>query len=188
VSALVPVEALRRVRQLHASVDASVARLEALHRGRSQCREGCHDCCVDDLAVSRAEAARILEDHGAMLAVGAPAPAGGCAMLDERGACRVYASRPYVCRTQGLPLRWVDDEAGVEQRDVCPKNDPPPSAAAPALEDLPAEHCWTIGRVEEALVAIAAIGGAPVSPAAGEGHAASAERVPLRALFDVAKL
>ena len=37
-----------------------------------------------------------------------PHPPGACAMLDADGACRVYAARPYVCRTQGLPLRWAE--------------------------------------------------------------------------------
>lgn len=186
MSQLVPVEALRRVRQLHGAIDAAVSRLEALHRARSQCRVGCNDCCVDDLAVSQAEAARILDEHGALLAATAPGPRGACAMLDERGACRVYGSRPYVCRTQGLPLRWIDEEAGVERRDVCPKNDPPPSAAAPALEDLPADHCWTLGLAEQALAAIASIRD---GSAEGDGDLERAEaRIPLRALFDVAKL
>jgi hypothetical protein len=81
-----------------------------------------------------------------------------------------------VCRTQGLPLRWVDEEKGVEHRDVCPKNDPPPSAEVPSLEDLPPAHCWTIGGAEAVIAAIAELGPTPDA------------RLPLRALFDVAKL
>ena len=34
-------------------------------------------------------------------------PEGACAFLDGEGGCRVYPDRPYVCRTQGLPLRWI---------------------------------------------------------------------------------
>lgn len=90
-----------------------------------------------------------------LLASAAPAPVGACAFLDANGACRVYASRPYVCRTQGLPLRWLDETDDgdiVELRDICPLND---DSAAP-VEALADEACWTIGPVEEALAGLEA--------------------------------
>jgi len=72
-----------------------------------------------------------------------------CAFLDDAGACRIYSHRPYVCRSQGVPLRWTDeDEAGdlVELRDICPLNE-----AGTPIEALPAESCWSIGWAETAL-------------------------------------
>jgi len=97
-----------------------------------------------------------------------PGPAGGCAFLDDAGACRIYPHRPYVCRTQGLPLRWAEDEgdAVVERRDICPLN-----AEGLLIEDLPAEAMWTLGPVERRLAAAQARTGDPE------------RRVPLRALF-----
>ncbi len=86
-------------------------------------------------------------------------------MLGAEGECRVYASRPYVCRTQGLPLRWA--EAGTERRDICPLND-----AAGDLLELPPEACWTLGPVEQRLAA------AQARASGGE-----ATRVTLRSLF-----
>jgi len=106
-------EVIAQVRRLHASVDGSAKRLEVLHEPRLQCRRGCSDCCADDLTVSVAEAARILHENAELLASATPGEAGGCAMLDADGACRIYASRPYVCRTQGLPLRWLETDASV---------------------------------------------------------------------------
>ena len=92
------------------------------------------------------EAERIRRHHADLLDQGRPHPAGACAFLDDEGACRIYEDRPYVCRTQGLPLRWIqEDEQGlvVEYRDICPLNE-----EGPALEELPEEDCWTIGPTE----------------------------------------
>jgi hypothetical protein len=88
-----------------------------------------------------------------LLSGAAPHPVGRCAFLDGRGRCRVYGDRPYVCRTQGLPLRWLgDDEVGrtVEFRDICPLNASP----GPPVESLTQEDCWTIGPVESDLARI----------------------------------
>jgi Fe-S-cluster containining protein len=82
---------------------------------------------------------------------GAPHPEGACAFLDAEGACRVYADRPYVCRTQGLPLRWILEEEGAECRDVCELNDAPIAGAWPTILELPEEACFTLGGPEERL-------------------------------------
>lgn len=98
------------------------------------------------------EAERIRERHADLLLFGEPHPEGACAFLDAQGACRIYAERPYVCRTQGLPLRWLEEDGDgeiVEQRDICPLN-----AEGPALETLPAEACWLLGPFEQRLVAL----------------------------------
>ena len=51
----------------------------------------------------------IRAEQAELLGKGRPHPPGACAFLDGEGACRVYDSRPYRCRTQGLPLRWFDE-------------------------------------------------------------------------------
>jgi hypothetical protein len=134
--------------QLYAEVDRQAEALHALHAARLQCRRGCNSCCVDGLTVFEVEAENIRRHHGDLLADGAPHPEGGCAFLDEQGACRIYTHRPYVCRTQGLPLRWIEhrDGGAVELRDICPLNE-----AGEPVETLPAEVCWTIGPFEDRL-------------------------------------
>jgi hypothetical protein len=130
---------------LHADVDRVTRRLHVVHAARSHCREGCSSCCVDDLTVFEVEAARVRLRYSELLATGAPHAAGACAFLDERGACRIYAERPYVCRTQGLPIRWSEDEGDgdVELRDICPLNE-----AGKPIAQLAADECWTLGPVE----------------------------------------
>ena len=147
-------EALANLIALHEEVDHQAAALQELHADRLQCRRGCASCCVDDLSVFEVEAVRIRIACADVLAE-APHGPGGCAFLDAEGACRIYDHRPYVCRTQGLPLRWADpDQPGIERRDICPLNE----AGAP-VETLPAGACWELGPVEARLAAMDGRGG-----------------------------
>jgi RimJ/RimL family protein N-acetyltransferase/Fe-S-cluster containining protein len=142
------------IETLHREVDEGTRSLEAIHRDRLRCRPGCCFCCVDEITVFEIEAERIQRHHPELLATGEPHPVGGCAFLDDDGACRIYEHRPYVCRTQGLPLRWEDETpAGepAELRDICPLNE-----SGPAVAELPAQECWEIGPFEERLAALQA--------------------------------
>ena len=126
---------------------------------------------MDGLTVFEVEAERIRRAQADLLATERPHPAGACAFLDHAGACRIYADRPYVCRTQGLPLRWLEgagEEGSFELRDICPLND----VESHPVEDLPPESCWTIGPVEDRL--------ARLQEEWGDGEL---RRVPLRSLF-----
>jgi len=157
--------------RLHREVDAGAGALAARHRERLRCGRGCHACCVDGLTVFEVEAERIRAHHPELLRSGRPHAPGGCAFLGDAGECRVYADRPYVCRTQGLPLRWLDEDAPgevVERRDICPLNE-----AGEPVEALPESACWTLGPIEDRLRRLqeAADGG-------------TGRRVALRALFE----
>ncbi len=129
---------------------------------------------MDDLTVLPIEAELIRSRHGTLLREGTPNPAGACAFLGRAGECRIYADRPYVCRTQGLPLRWFsEDDSGEirERRGICPLN-----AEGPALESLPEGNCWLIGPTELELANLQA-----------EIRDPDESRVALRALFDRAR-
>lgn len=157
---------------LYAAVDAQAGVLAQVHEGRLVCRRGCCMCCVDDLTVFEVEAENIRQRHAGLLNSAQPHAAGACAFLDDEGACRIYLDRPYVCRTQGLPLRWLQEEDNgdfIELRDICPLND---EGDFEPIEELPAEECWSIGPVEEHL--------AKLQLQFGDGSLA---RVALRSLF-----
>ena len=139
------------IQTIHRDIDLRASEVEAQNAGRLHCRQGCAGCCIDDITVFEAEAAPIRQAYRELLEHGQPHAEGACAFLDETGTCRIYASRPYVCRTQGLPLRWLDDEEGIERRDICELNDLPVEGATPTLLDLPIEACWTLGPIEERL-------------------------------------
>lgn len=138
-------ELLNELAALHARVDEAAAKLAAVHRDRLACKRGCIGCCVDELTVFEIEAERIRRFMGPL----EPHPPGRCAFLSEDGACRVYEVRPYVCRTQGLPLRWIDEELEAELRDICELNE-----AEPRIETLDEGDCWTIGPIESELAAL----------------------------------
>jgi len=165
----VPLPILDQVTRLHAAVDAMAVPVTRANEARLHCRKGCAGCCVDDITVFAVEADAIVRSHEALLEEATPHAVGRCAFLDEEGACRIYASRPYVCRTQGLPLRWIEeDEQGPQElRDICALN-----VEGPPLEELSADTCWTIGPAEAHLARMQreVDGGAP-------------QRVSLRSLF-----
>lgn len=87
-----------------------------------ECRSGCAGCCHVELAVSAVEAAAIthhfaqladvdrqslrttLKAHLSRPVVSDEDPR--CVMLRDDDTCAIYAARPLVCRSQGLPLLY----------------------------------------------------------------------------------
>lgn len=167
-----PDAALKKLIALHEEVDEAASALVQRHAQRMHCKRGCCDCCVDGLSVFDIEAERIRRNHAELLETREPHAEGACAFLDDEGACSIYPDRPYVCRTQGLPLRWLDtSDKGetVEMRDICPLNN---NGGGTPVEKIQAEDCWTVGPFEYRLSRTqVAHGGAPP------------RRVELRALF-----
>ena len=114
---------MTRLGELHAKVDAFFTRVEARHGEDMQCRTGCSDCCRVRLTVTAVEAAALAAEvagwpaerrralaAGAGDGSGSGAGAGAangerCAALDAQGRCRIYAARPIVCRSHGVPIR-----------------------------------------------------------------------------------
>jgi Fe-S-cluster containining protein len=139
---------IEKLKRLYQTVDSLTKQLEKIHAERLNCKKGCSACCVDDITVFEIEAENIRQNHAELLDNAEPHAKGMCAFLDEIGACRIYENRPYVCRTQGLPLRWFDEIEGqfAELRDICPLND-----EGVPIENLPEDECWTIGEFEAKL-------------------------------------
>ncbi|MBN8613738.1 MAG: YkgJ family cysteine cluster protein [Deltaproteobacteria bacterium] len=102
-------------RALVAKVDAFDVAVRTRRAADMACRAGCSACCGQQLSVCDVEAALLregidaLDDEaraGLALRLETVGPESACVFLDAAGRCAVYASRPLVCRTQGLPLRY----------------------------------------------------------------------------------
>ncbi|MBU8869354.1 MAG: YkgJ family cysteine cluster protein [Gemmatimonadales bacterium] len=152
-----PESTLEKLRVLHADVDSLVTDLIDRLDFDLVCRRGCSDCCIDDLSIFPVEASLIKANAAELLINSKPYPKGRCAFLDKTGSCRIYPWRPYVCRTQGLPLRWLEEGPGgevVELRDICPLNNESIKNSSNPLESLAEGQCWTLGRFEGLLAGL----------------------------------
>jgi len=83
------------------------------HQDEIHCQKGCSQCCVSGLTVLPVEAAYV---RAALNKSNRPLPArplspSHCTFLDPHGVCTIYDQRPLLCRTHGLPLKVLPEEA-----------------------------------------------------------------------------
>lgn len=171
-------EALTSYRQLVAKVDAQWVRSAGLLGGRLRCAPGCCDCCRQHISVFPVEAVNIalavdalpVEAADALRRRAARAPAAGpCPLLDADGRCALYAVRPIICRTQGLPLLIATDTEN--QLAACPRNEV-------SGEPLPAEAVVDLERLNRILAAVNRLFVQTVMPRAPE-------RIPIAAALEI---
>ncbi len=107
---------MSRYRELTTKVDAFFERVLARHGVDMRCNSGCSDCCHVRLSVTGVEATAIRDElatwpqdrRRALADHARAAPAERCAALDPAGRCLIYAARPIVCRSHGVPIRLRD--------------------------------------------------------------------------------
>ncbi len=127
---------------------------EALHEHLS-CAEGCSSCCkaitlfpVEAAAISAAVAALSKDEAEALrhhAKVGVKRDV--CPLLlDNR--CLIYAFRPIICRTHGLPIMFTDQ--GERRVDYCPQN-------LQNCKSLPGSAVIDLDRLNELFVAVNAL-------------------------------
>jgi len=121
--------------QLLEALDAEIMRVAKLHAAALSCGPRCSSCCLA-FSVLPLEAACLREAIAALpltsqdrlgrnLADGDRCPL----LIDE--LCSIYTTRPVICRTQGLPLAYVDEERETIEVSACPLNFPDDYAFAP---------------------------------------------------------
>jgi len=117
-----------RYRALVAKVDAFFARVTSRYPAEMSCGSGCSDCCHVKLSLVGVEA-EVVRAHVETLDVAtrerlrarARAPGERCVALEDDGRCAIYAARPLVCRSHGVPVR-VRGARSLPIVDVCPRN------------------------------------------------------------------
>jgi len=168
--------ALAPYRALRDQVDQLCARIVAEFAGQIRCRAGCDSCCLLQ-GVLPVEAASLALAWRNLPAASAArlrrqlqdAAAGERCPLLNGDHCSLYASRPIICRTHGLPL-LIEEAAGMRV-DRCPLN-------FTGLATLPGAAVIHLERLNSALVAANRHYLATCFP-----HAEPAERIPLRQLI-----
>jgi hypothetical protein len=157
--------------QLAAKVDAFFGRVRERYPDALHCEKGCSSCCNQHLSVITTEFRRIAQAVLALPPAGRAAlsvrlDAGRadprCPLLDDAGACRVYAARPMICRSHGLPIALpaavaASGSAPTEPpgRDVCPLN----FTAGPPLEAVDADCVLDLSHFDRVLGLIDRLGG-----------------------------
>lgn len=120
-------DALTNYYTLVAKVDELCRRIEADFAGQITCHAGCSACCqhislawVEAMALAAAlQKLPANEREAIRLRAQYAAPQGECPLLvDNR--CALYASRPIICRTHGLPI--FSGEGSEQSIDFCPHN------------------------------------------------------------------
>ena len=171
-------ETLIAYRRLVAKVDAHWTRGAALLGAGLHCAPGCCDCCRQHISVFPVEAVSIAlaveglpgDAADTLRRRAARAPADGpCPLLDGDGRCALYAARPIICRTQGLPLLIAAD--GDVQVAFCPLN---------KMDDapLPAGAILDLERLNRILAAVNRLFVQAIMPEAPE-------RIPIAAALEI---
>jgi uncharacterized protein len=112
-------------RQLRERVDRFSAGVEAQLAATLACRPGCDSCCrLETVFPLEADAVyqALRQLPTALLEELSARPEAGdasCPLL-HAGRCAIYAERPLICRTHGLPLLLEQD--GATRIDHCPRN------------------------------------------------------------------
>lgn len=106
--------------ELVADLDDRISRLIiSRFPGILKCKAGCDSCCIR-FSVLPLEAALVAEARRS-LAITKETGSKMCSLLAE-GCCLVYQARPIICRTQGLPLGYVDELTGTIEVSACHLN------------------------------------------------------------------
>jgi Fe-S-cluster containining protein len=116
-------DAILQYRELRQRSDQRVERLLACHASHLTCRPGCFGCCAN-LSVLPVEYYSILDElRQAGLTQLAFDETAYCGFLSD-GVCRIYAFRPLICRTHGLPVAFLNENLAPPQINVsyCPLN------------------------------------------------------------------
>jgi uncharacterized protein len=121
-------DALQEYQSLRRAIDDFVVDVTRSHGVHIRCRRGCFLCCVPPETLFRVEGEQIrdavlrlpedvrervrmrVQNRDRML----------CPLLED-GQCLVYANRPLICRTQGMPLA-VEEDGENFSLNYCPLN------------------------------------------------------------------
>lgn len=148
-------EILNNYQTLVARVDELCTAVTTEFGAQLACRPGCAGCCRH-LSLFRVEGIALAAALSALPAAEATrirgraqlsSPDGPCPLLED-GRCLLYAARPIICRTHGLPL--LTSLEGKRTVDFCPLN-------FQGLDTLPGSAVIDLDRLNTTLAAVNAL-------------------------------
>ena len=142
--------------QMVARVDALCRGIRAVLSSQITCSEGCSSCCTAitlfpvEAAALEAALAALPEAERTAIHRHVAAHEGDerCPLLEEH-RCLLYAARPIICRTHGLPIIYT--EGNERKVDCCPLN------LNEGEQPLSGSAVIDIDRLNELLVAVNAL-------------------------------
>lgn len=113
-------EAFEQYINLRDSLDNRISELYATHSDYVQCKHKCSSCCINFgiLAVEKYYILHAIENSSKYTTQHEDET---CAFL-WNNSCSIYAHRPFICRTQGLPIVYLQEDTGVYELSVCELN------------------------------------------------------------------
>lgn len=104
---------------LQQKLDARITELSNLHESYMVCKKGCSSCCMN-FGILPIEYYAIQQALGVHTSPQV-AHADSCKFL-KNGICSIYAHRPFICRTQGLPIIHYNTHKNAWNLLVCELN------------------------------------------------------------------
>ena len=140
---MIMIEGISKYLELVADLEKEVGRVSELYRNSLKCCPGCSECCCAfsvfpiEAEIIRLALQGILENENAAVngsgrslnrvtiaestdELGGKDDSSCFLLKDQR--CSIYEHRPLICRTQGLPIGYVDHEKGVIEVSACELN------------------------------------------------------------------
>ncbi len=106
--------------QLAADIDSLIGSLiSERFKKKLKCRPGCIECCIN-FSVLPLEAAFIIETIKNSTPTQTDVDTKCPLLLGDH--CSIYDIRPIICRTQGLPIAYIDEASGSIEVSACQIN------------------------------------------------------------------
>jgi Fe-S-cluster containining protein len=108
--------------ELIEDIDSLITKLTGdRFRQTLQCRPGCAECCIG-FSILPLEAALVKEGLKQLEPV--DGQEGKSCQLLAKNRCSIYEIRPIICRTQGLPIAYIDESSSCIEVSACLLNFP----------------------------------------------------------------
>jgi len=161
--------------QLRTEIDALSDSLEKLHSQHLNCKKGCDLCCMA-ISVFPVEFYAIKAEIDKLSITGLAIPQNeeDCRYLVDHH-CAIYASRPVICRTHGLPLLYMSLDGEDYELSCCELN-----FTDFDLADFDEENTYPMDRINSRLYEI----NKNFVSGFENGKYSETDRIPLANLFE----